>query len=73
MICRGVFDRIVDFVDRRLAVKTYDRFACCDKKRRQLWLAHPRLATRYRMNVGTIVEALMLKVRLTRLKKVSDR
>ena len=34
-------------------------------------LTHPRLATRYAMNVGTIVEAPMLKVRLTRARKAS--
>ena len=35
-------------------------------------LTHPRLATRYAMNVGTIVEAPMLKVRLTRARKASS-
>ena len=32
-------------------------------------LSHPRLATRYRMNVGTIIEAPMLKVQLVRRGK----
>src|SRR5690606_6253059 len=32
----------------------------------RLRLAHPSLVQRYRMNVGTIVEAPMLKVRLVR-------
>ena len=31
-------------------------------------IAHPRIAQQYRLNVGTIVEAPMLRVRLARLK-----
>ncbi len=68
---RAVFDRIIDFVATGgYALKTYDRYARLRREKDGSYrLAHPRLATRYRMNVGTIVEAPMLKVRLTRPKK----
>ncbi len=68
---RAVFDRIVDFVATGgYALKTYDRYARLRQEKDGSYrLAHPRLATRYRMNVGTIVEAPMLEVRLTRPKK----
>ncbi|MBL6762036.1 MAG: ligase-associated DNA damage response DEXH box helicase [PS1 clade bacterium] len=68
---RPVFDRVVDFVATGgYALQTYDRYARLrQEKDGRYRLAHPRLATRYRMNVGTIVEAPMLKVRLTRPQK----
>ena len=58
---RAVFDRIVDFV----ATGGYAPSGCslcpfATRKSGSYRLAHPRLATRYRMNVGTIVEAPML-------------
>ena len=65
---RVQFDRIVDFVATGgYALRTYERFARLrptdDDKLR---LAHPRLAQQIRLNVGTIVESPMLKVRLVR-------
>ena len=68
---RAVFDRILDFVATGgYALKSYDRYARLRQEKDGSYrLAHPRLAKRYRMNVGTIVEAPMLKVRLTRPKK----
>ncbi len=65
-IDRITFDRIVDFVATGgYALKSYERFA---RLRRlddgRLRLAHPRFAQQYRMNVGTIIDAPMLKVRL---------
>jgi ATP-dependent Lhr-like helicase len=68
---RQIFDRIVDFVATGgYALKTYDRYARLRQEKDGSYrLAHPRLATRYRMNVGTIVEAPMLKVRLARPRK----
>lgn len=68
---RVVFDRTVEFVATGgYALNSYDRYARLrQEKDGHYRLAHPRLATRYRMNVGTIVEAPMLKVRLTRPKK----
>ena len=68
---RHQFDRVLEFVATGgYALKSYDRYARLRQTPEGLFrLSHPRLATRYRMNVGTIVEAPMLKVRLTRPRK----
>ena len=68
---RPVFDRVLAFVATGgYALESYDRYARLRQDKDGSYrLAHPRLATRYRMNVGTIVEAPMLKVRLARPKK----
>ncbi|MEQ9518967.1 MAG: ligase-associated DNA damage response DEXH box helicase [Parvibaculum sp.] len=69
---RTSFDRLIDFVSHGgYALQTYDRYrrlrpAAPGDDNKQLRLAHPRLAQQYRMNVGTIVEAPMLNVRLVR-------
>jgi ATP-dependent Lhr-like helicase len=65
-LARSQFDRVLDFVATGgYALRTYDRYARLkpmpDGRMR---LAHPRFAEQYRLNVGTIVEAPMLKVRL---------
>jgi ATP-dependent Lhr-like helicase len=65
---RAHFDAVVDFVATGgYALKSYERFAKIrpgkDGKFRP---ANPGIVQRYRMNVGTIVEATMLKVRLGR-------
>jgi ATP-dependent Lhr-like helicase len=66
-LSRANFDRVVAFVATGgYALKSYERFARLrpmDDGR--LRLAHPRLAQQYRLNVGTIVEAPMIKIRLT--------
>ncbi len=60
------FDRVLDFVATGgYALRSYERYARLrptDDGR--LRLAHPRLAQQHRMNVGTIVDSEMLKVRL---------
>jgi ATP-dependent helicase Lhr and Lhr-like helicase len=63
---RETFDRIVEFVSTGgYALKAYERYARLrPTEDGHLRLAHPRLASQYRMNVGTIVEAPMIKVRL---------
>ncbi|MDX2258968.1 MAG: ligase-associated DNA damage response DEXH box helicase [Hyphomicrobiaceae bacterium] len=63
---RATFDRIVDFVATGgYALRSYERFAKLTAEADgRLRLAHPRLAQAYRLNVGTIVEAPMIKVRL---------
>src|SRR5262245_14759300 len=68
---RPDFDDVVDFVATGgLALKTYERFAKIKQTKDGLWrIAHPRIAQRYRMNVGTIVEADMLKIRLVRARE----
>ena len=51
------------------ALKSYDQYAKLRKGKDGLWrIAHPKIAQQYRLNVGTIVEAPMLKVRLVRSK-----
>ncbi len=63
---RRDFDRVVDFVSTGgYALRSYERFARLRPAGDgQLRLAHPRLAHQHRLNIGTIVDAPMLKVRL---------
>jgi ATP-dependent Lhr-like helicase len=67
-LTRADFDATVDFVATGgYALKSYERFAKIKQSKDGKWrIAHPRVAQMYRMNVGTIVEADMLKVRLVR-------
>ena len=65
-LTREQFDRVVDFVATGgYALRAYERYARLkplpDGRMR---LAHPLLAQQYRLNVGTIIEMPMLKVRL---------
>ncbi len=63
---RSAFDRIVDFVSTGgYALKSYDRFAKLKPADAgKLRVANPKIAQQYRLNVGTIVDSPMLKVRL---------
>ena len=67
-LARSDFDAAIDFVATGgYALKAYERFAKIRQDKDGRWrITHPRVAQRYRMNVGTIVEADMLKVRLVR-------
>jgi ATP-dependent Lhr-like helicase len=67
-LTREDFDAVVDFVATGgYALKAYDRFARIRQGKDGLWrISNPNVATRYRLNVGTIVEVDMLKVRLVR-------
>ena len=67
-LTRAEFDRVVDFVSTGgYALRAYERYARLRPlPDGRLRLAHPRLAQQYRLNVGTIVEAPMIKVRLIR-------
>ncbi|MBY9066590.1 DEAD/DEAH box helicase [Hyphomonas sp. WL0036] len=60
------FERIVDFVATGgYALKTYDRFHRIVRRADGLWVARtPRDKQAHRMNVGAIVEAPMLNIRL---------
>ncbi|WP_213270929.1 ligase-associated DNA damage response DEXH box helicase [Hyphomonas sp.] len=60
------YERIVDFVATGgYALKTYDRFHRIVRRADGLWVARtPRDRQAHRMNVGAIVEAPMLNVRL---------
>jgi ATP-dependent helicase Lhr and Lhr-like helicase len=68
-LTREIFDQAVDYVATGgYALKAYERYA---KLKRDVSgkyrLSHPLLAQRYKMNMGTIIEAEMLKVRLARI------
>ena len=67
-LARADFDAAIDFVATGgYALKAYERFAKIRQDKQSRWrVTHPRVAQRYRMNVGTIVEADMLRVRLVR-------
>ena len=65
-LTRQDFDAVLDFVATGgYALKAYERY----KRLRQMpdgrWrIGNPTLAQRYRMNIGTIVEAITIKVKL---------
>ncbi|MEW5424368.1 ligase-associated DNA damage response DEXH box helicase [Amorphus sp. 3PC139-8] len=63
---RETFDRVVDFVATGgYALKAYERFAKIRKMPDgRFRLAHPSVGQRYRLNVGTIVEAPLVKIRM---------
>jgi ATP-dependent Lhr-like helicase len=67
-LARPDFDAVVDFVATGgYALKAYERFARIRQGKDGRWrITNPNVAQRYRLNVGTIVEADMLKVRLVR-------
>ncbi len=72
-LARSDFDAAIDFVATGgYALKAYERFAKIRQGKDGKWrITHPRVAQAYRMNVGTIVEADMLKVRLVRSRNRS--
>ena len=70
-----LFEQAIDFVATGgYAMRAYEQFAKLkpmkDKETgRILWrLSHPKRAQQYRLNIGTIVEEAMIKVRLTSWK-----
>src|SRR6202167_6133452 len=67
-LSRTDFDDVVDFVATGgYALKTYERFARIKQDKAGRWrVTNPRVRQSYRLNVGTIVEEAMLKVRLVR-------
>jgi ATP-dependent helicase Lhr and Lhr-like helicase len=67
-LSRTDFDDVVDFVATGgYALKTYERFARIKQDKNGRWrVANPRVRQSYRLNVGTIVEEPMLKVKLVR-------
>ena len=69
-LTRSGFDKILQFVATGgYALATYERYAKLKRTPEGLMrIAHPRIAQQYRLNVGTIVEAPMVRVRLARLK-----
>jgi ATP-dependent Lhr-like helicase len=67
-LSREDFDDVVDFVATGgYALKTYERFARIKQDKQGRWrVTNPRVRQSYRLNVGTIVEEPMLRVRLVR-------
>jgi ATP-dependent Lhr-like helicase len=67
---REAFDAALNFVATGgYALKSYERFAKIRLGKDELWrVSDARVAQQYRMNVGTIVESPMLKVRLGRAR-----
>ena len=73
-LSRADFDAAIDFVATGgYALKAYERFGRIRHGKDGRWrIAHPNVAQRYRLNVGTIVEADMLKVRLVRSRALKS-
>jgi ATP-dependent Lhr-like helicase len=67
-LTRTDFDDVVDFVATGgYALKSYERFARIKQDKQGRWrVTNPKVRQSYRMNVGTIVEEPMLKVKLVR-------
>jgi len=67
---RATFDDVLNFAATGgYALRTYDRFARIRPTKDGRWrVASPKTAQQYRMNVGTIVEADMVKIRLMRAR-----
>jgi ATP-dependent Lhr-like helicase len=65
-LARETFDRVVDFVATGgYALRAYERYARLrPMPDGRLRLSHPSLANQHRLNIGTIVDSPMLKVRL---------
>ncbi len=70
-LTRSDFDDTVDFVATGgYALKSYERFARIKQDKDGKWrVANPRVRQSYRLNVGTIVEEQMLKVKLVRSRR----
>ncbi|KFC68094.1 Helicase domain protein [Devosia sp. LC5] len=65
---RPQFDRILDFVATGgYALRAYERYARLKRTEDGLWrIANPQVAQQYRLNIGTIIEEPMVRVRLVR-------
>ncbi len=65
---RADFDDVLGFVENGgYALSAYDRYRRIHRRRDGRWgAASQRVAQRYRMNVGAIVEAVLMRIRLGR-------
>ncbi|WP_245423200.1 ligase-associated DNA damage response DEXH box helicase [Neorhizobium alkalisoli] len=63
-----MFERVVDFVATGgYALRSYERYAKIRKTKDGRWrVSNPQVAQQYRLNLGTIIEATELNVRLVR-------
>ena len=73
-LTRQDFDDTLHFVENGgYALKSYDRFRRLVQGKDGLWrIAHPRIAQRWRLNVGTIVEDPLIRVRLKNGRKLGE-
>ena len=70
-LAREDFDAAIDYVATGgYALRSYEKYAKLKRRADGLWrLTHPLIAQQYRLNMGTIVEAEMLKVRIASVKR----
>ena len=70
-LTRADFDAAVDYVATGgYVLRAYEKYAKLKRRADGLWrLTHPLIAQQYRLNMGTIVEAAMLKVRIASVKR----
>lgn len=73
-LARGDFDAVVDFVATGgYALGSYDRFRRLKQDDQGRWkVSSPQVTRLYRMNVGTIVEMMTLKVQLGRGRMLGE-
>lgn len=69
-LTRQKFDRVLDFVATGgYALRAYERYARLRLTSDGLWrIANPQVAQQYRLNIGTIIEEPMVRVRLVRAR-----
>jgi ATP-dependent helicase Lhr and Lhr-like helicase len=74
-LSRNIFDQVLDFcATGGYALKSYARYAKLKLQADGSWrLAHPKNAQDWRMNIGTIVEEGLLKVRLAKVRRVAGK
>ena len=74
-LSRHLFDQMLDYcATGGYALKSYARYAKLKLQADGSWrLAHPRIAQDWRMNIGTIVEEGLLKVRLAKVRRVASK
>lgn len=65
---RSQFDRVLEFVATGgYALKAYERYAKLKRTEDGLWrVTNPQVVQQYRLNIGTIIEEPMVRVRLIR-------
>ena len=70
-LTRKDFAAVIDYVATGgYALRSYEKYAKLKQRPDGQWrLTHPLLAQQYRLNMGTIVEAEMLKLRLASVKR----
>lgn len=74
-LSREIFDAVLDYcATGGYALKSYTRYAKLKRQADGTWrLAHPKHAQDWRMNIGTIVEEGLLKVRLAKVRRVAGK